>query len=96
LAQWRKKNTWIGASKLTQFVPQEGVYVYFRSSDDGNIMVVVNQNEKEMPVQLSRFTEMTVDRDLQFGKDILSDTEWSLKGVEVSPPKSIMIFELRP
>jgi glycosidase len=96
LAQWRRKNEWIGRSKLTQFVPKEGVYVYFRSSEKSSIMVVVNQNEKEMPLQLSRYKEMTTDKNFQFGKEIISNVDWSMNGVEVSPPKSIMIFELRP
>lgn len=50
---------------------KEGVYVYFRSSEKSSIMVVVNQNEKEMPLQLSRYREMTTDKNFQFGKDIV-------------------------
>ncbi|MDZ4752239.1 MAG: alpha-amylase family glycosyl hydrolase [Flavobacteriales bacterium] len=95
LAQWRKKNEWIGNSKLTQFVPQNGVYVYFRRGEDKSIMVVVNQNDKEIPLDVSRFREETTARDFQFGKDIFTEEVWSLNGVELCPPKSIIILELQ-
>jgi glycosidase len=57
LAKWRKDNTAIHG-KLMQFVPDDGVYVYFRYSSTQKVMVVYNSNKMEKKLQLKRFNEM--------------------------------------
>lgn len=57
LAQWRKSNTAL-SGKMMQFVPEEGVYVYFRYSDTEKVMVVYNSNKAQKEIKLNRFDEM--------------------------------------
>jgi len=45
LAQWRKNSPVLHDGKLMQFVPEKGIYVYFRNNKENNVMVVVNTNE---------------------------------------------------
>ncbi len=59
LANWRKTSTAITTGKLMQFVPENGVYVYFRYTNEETVMVVVNASEKIQNVALNRFAERT-------------------------------------
>ncbi|MBM2854942.1 MAG: nplT [Steroidobacteraceae bacterium] len=44
LLNWRKNATAIHRGKLTQYAPQDGVYVYFRHTDQLKVMVVINKS----------------------------------------------------
>lgn len=57
LAQWRKEHPAIREGRLVHFVPENGVYVYFRMHDEGSVMVVCNPQEKEYYVNPARFAE---------------------------------------
>ncbi|MBK7336190.1 MAG: cyclomaltodextrinase C-terminal domain-containing protein [Saprospirales bacterium] len=43
--------------RLTQFVPENGVYVYFRFDSQKTVMVVMNTHETEALVDTARFRE---------------------------------------
>ncbi|MCU0403604.1 MAG: alpha-amylase family glycosyl hydrolase, partial [Chitinophagaceae bacterium] len=70
LALFRKTSSAIGSGKMTQFVPENGVYVYFRHDDKQKVMVVMNTANEERTIELSRFSEMT--KGYMIGKDVLS------------------------
>ncbi len=57
LANYRKKNKVLQTGELTQFVPVDGVYVYFRHNARKKVMVIMNTHEKEADVSLARFKE---------------------------------------
>jgi glycosidase len=57
LADYRKKTPALQSGRLTQFVPFDGVYVYFRYDSEKTVMVVMNTHEKEALVDTRRFTE---------------------------------------
>lgn len=57
LAQYRKRTPALYSGKLVQYIPQEGVYVYFRYNNDKTIMVATNSNNKEMSVKTDRYAE---------------------------------------
>ena len=40
-----------------QFVPDNGIYVYFRFTDDASVMVIVNGNAEEQELDTARFRE---------------------------------------
>lgn len=52
LANYRKTSEALATGKLTQFVPRDGVYVYFRRAGDETVMVVFNGNSDEKTVEL--------------------------------------------
>ncbi|MFA7273646.1 MAG: glycoside hydrolase family 13 protein [Crocinitomicaceae bacterium] len=58
LLNFRKTNAVLHTGKLTQFVPENNMYVYFRHDADKKIMVVLNNSDKEQNLSLSRFEEM--------------------------------------
>lgn len=71
LLQYRKANPVLQTGKLMQFVPEDGVYTYFRYDDKGNtVMVVLNTANKDMTVNTARFVERM--RGYTKAKDIAS------------------------
>ncbi|HEV7349528.1 glycoside hydrolase family 13 protein [Telluribacter sp.] len=57
LATYRKNTPALHSGKLMQYLPQDGVYVYFRYDDTKTVMVVMNSNEKEVSLSTARFSE---------------------------------------
>ncbi len=57
LATYRKNNEVLKTGKMMQFVPQDGVYVYFRYNTDKTVMMLMNGEEKEVSLSTARFAE---------------------------------------
>jgi glycosidase len=57
LANYRKNTPTLHTGKFSQFIPQDGVYVYFRQDAAKTIMVVSNTNKTESAVTTTRFVE---------------------------------------
>lgn len=57
LANYRKNNPVLQTGRLMQFVPQNGVYVYFRYNQSKTVMVVTNSLTKETELETARFAE---------------------------------------
>ena len=75
-------------------MPKEKVYVYFRYNQKEKVMVVINNNEKDQTIDLSRFTESLSG--VSAGKDVISGKDFSVNAqnkLTVSG-KSSLILEL--
>ena len=61
LATYRKANPGLALGALTHFVPEDGVYVYFRTSPDGQRRWMVAYNGSDAPVrhELARYRGLT-------------------------------------
>lgn len=57
LSQYRKNNPVLHRGKLMQYVPDNGVYVYFRYDGTNTVMVLVNSTDKPVEVSTTRFHE---------------------------------------
>ncbi|RYU78615.1 alpha-amylase family glycosyl hydrolase [Hymenobacter persicinus] len=58
LATYRKTHPVLSSGKLMQFIPQDGVYTYFRYNDQGEcVMIMANNTKEEKTVDGSRFAE---------------------------------------
>lgn len=93
MLNWRKNKSVIHTGKMTQYIPENNVYVYFRYNDAESVMVIVNNNKETQKLNLERFQESL--RNAKKGKDIISganinlDKELSVEGM------SSMIIELK-
>ena len=56
-ANFRKNSSAITTGKLMQYVPVNGVYVYFRYDAEQTVMCVMNTNTQSSTIDLSRFGE---------------------------------------
>lgn len=94
LANYRKTSNALTIGKLTQFVPVDGVYVYFRSSGDETIMCVMNTMDTEKECSLGRFTEMTSW--YTQGQEIISHKIFNLKDLKWNlEPHSFLVLKLQ-
>jgi glycosidase len=59
LANYRKSSAALTTGKLMQYIPQNGLYVYFRYTDDNTktVMVIVNTEDKAKDLKTDRFSE---------------------------------------
>ena len=55
LANYRKNNPVLQSGELTQYVPVDGVYVYFRHNAEKTVMIIMNTHKEKTKVQLKRF-----------------------------------------
>ena len=92
LLHWRKNASAIHYGKLTHFIPQDGVYVFFRYDDNQKVMVALNKNESSTPLSLDRFQEML--KGTTQGKNILTDETITLGQAINLPAKGPLILEL--
>lgn len=93
LLNWRKSNPTFKGGRLTHFVPENNVYVYFREKGEHRVMVVLNGSEKEVTLSTARFKAsmagMTRAVDILSGKNV--DELSSLR----LPPRSALVLELK-
>ncbi|MEO6290920.1 MAG: alpha-amylase family glycosyl hydrolase, partial [Ginsengibacter sp.] len=59
LAVYRKNSSALQTGNLMQYIPQNGLYVYFRYDNDQTIMVVTNTDNNPVNAELSRFSQRT-------------------------------------
>ncbi|MBA7587420.1 hypothetical protein ES708_29449 [subsurface metagenome] len=93
LLNWRKENPVIHTGKLTHFVPENGVYVYFRYNDKKKVMIILNKNEKNHHLNLERFNEIMGN--CTKGKDVLSEKVYNLSNEIVLPASTPLVLELQ-
>lgn len=93
IANWRKTSKAVHSGKLIHFVPENGVYVYFRILGNETVMVVLSKNKTETVMPTTRFAEVMAD--FRSGKEIISDQRIdNLSEIKV-PALSAMIIELK-
>lgn len=92
LLNWRKGKDVIHNGKTKNFVPQDGIFVYFRYNEKESVMVVINNNEKDKPLDLKRFAESL--NGFTKGKEIISGKEIPLQNNMNIPAKTPLIIEL--
>ena len=68
-----------------QFIPREGVYLYFRYTDQQTVMVVANSSDKaakpDWTIYRERLNGFTRARDVVTG-EIISLQDWSIGSKE--------------
>ncbi|WP_426477926.1 glycoside hydrolase family 13 protein [Chryseobacterium sp. CBSDS_008] len=92
LLNWRKGKDVIHNGKTKNYVPQDGVFVYFRYNEKESVMVVINNNEKDQTLDLKRFAESL--NGFTKGKEVVSGKEISLQNSMNIPAKTPFIIEL--
>jgi glycosidase len=91
LANYRKQSSAITTGKMMQFVPEDGVYVYFRYDDKQTVMVVMNTAKENKSIALKRFEERT--KGFSKMKNIITGAVTDLKDFNLDSYKS-SVFEL--
>jgi hypothetical protein len=92
LATYRRDHPVLHSGKLMQYLPQDGLYVYFRYDDKGTVMVATNATDKPVAMPTARFSErmsgFTKARNV-----LTNETLASVTTVQV-PAKTALVLEL--
>jgi neopullulanase len=91
LAKYRKKSTALQSGKTVQFIPVDGVYVYFRQDAASTVMVVMNTDNRSRKLEMHRYAEMT--RGFTKARDIVTGSMISLPMLDV-PAQTTYVLEL--
>lgn len=92
ILNWRKDKEVIHTGKLKHFIPENGMYVYFRYNDEETVMVVLNNLEKEQELSLTRFKEIIKSKTKAV--DVITNSKFNLTDKISIKPKSALILEL--
>lgn len=91
LANFRKKSSAITAGKLMQFLPKDGMYIYFRYDTKQTVMVISNTGDKLIKPDWKHYAErINGFRQL---KDVITGTIKPFTDIEIQPKESF-VFEL--
>ena len=93
LLNYRKTSTALQYGKLTHFIPENNVYVYFRSNNEQKIMVIINSNSENKILSTQRFSEML--QEVKEGTDVITGKDMTLNNSIEIPAKSSMVIELK-
>lgn len=93
LANFRKQSSALKTGKTMQFIPQQGVYVYFRYNAGQTIMCVMNTNNYSSTLKMDRFAE----RSGGFTKayDVATGVTFNLEQSLTVGPNYILVMELK-
>lgn len=90
LGAYRSQSTALKTGKMMQYIPVDGLYVYFRYDNNQTVMCVMNTDTKTRKVEMSNYAERTSA--FKGGKDILNG---NLIGTTFSiPAMSMQVIEL--
>jgi neopullulanase len=92
LANFRKNSSALKTGKLMQYLPKEGLYVYFRYDEKQTIMCVMNTGEKEMEIDFGKYGERTTG--FIKAQDILESRSFDLTVKTKIPTKTMWVLEL--
>ncbi|HEX8563637.1 MAG TPA: glycoside hydrolase family 13 protein [Flavobacterium sp.] len=92
LFNWRKTNPAVHFGKMKHYLPENNVYVYFRTQDRNSVMVVINNANEQQSIQTGRFQESigthTTALEIISGRTIDLTSQITIEG------KSALILEL--
>jgi glycosidase len=91
LANYRKQSSALKTGRLMQYLPADGLYVYFRYNKDQTIMCVMNTSEKDQVIDFAKYAERTTG--FTKGKDVINGTIIGNAGT--IPAKKMWILELQ-
>ncbi|HMV91262.1 MAG TPA: cyclomaltodextrinase C-terminal domain-containing protein, partial [Cyclobacteriaceae bacterium] len=93
ILNWRKSKPVIHNGRLMHFIPENGIYVYFRYSDTESVMVILNNNAEEKTLTTQRFNERL--QGFNSAENIVTKQTVSNLQSIVLPAKSATILELK-
>jgi len=93
LANYRKNTPALQTGKLMQYIPQKGIYVYFRYDAAKTIMIAYNSTDKTETLATGRFNQRTAG--FKSGVNIVSGE--ALPSIEnlTIPGKTTLVIELK-
>jgi glycosidase len=93
LANYRKQSTALKTGKMMQYVPKDGLYVYFRYDDQQTVMCVMNTSDKPMDLDFANYGERTSK--FSTAIDVLDSNSFDLSAKAKISTKTMWVLELK-
>ena len=93
LAHLRRESCALNMGTLLHYIPQNEVYVYFRTFEDEYKMIVLNRNSEEVSLDLSRFQQGL--EDFSAAIEVWTGETTSLEETLTIAPMGALIFDLK-
>ncbi|MBP6551098.1 MAG: glycoside hydrolase family 13 protein [Flavobacterium sp.] len=93
LFNWRKNQSAVHFGKMTHYIPENNVYVYFRYNSSENVMVLINNSNETKVINTTRFAENIGNH--KSGKDAITEQNIDVTKEITLEPKSVLILELK-
>jgi glycosidase len=93
LFNWRKNKSVIHTGKMTHYIPENNVYVYFRYSEKESVMVLVNNSTEKQTISTTRFHDNLQNYSL--GTDVITGKQTEVTKEITIDGQSAMILELK-
>ncbi len=90
LFQYRKSNPALFEGGLIHFAPENGIYVYFRTSEKKTLIVVLSNSEKDQVLDLKKYAELLPEKAKM--TDVFTGVSVPYQNLQIKP-KSIFIAE---
>jgi neopullulanase len=92
LANYRKKSAALKSGRLMHYVPDEGLYVYFRYDKDQTVMCIMNMSGKNRQIHFSDYAERTAG--FAKGVNIITDANFNLSDDPTINAGDMWVLEL--
>ena len=92
LFNWRRQATAVHGGRLVHYVPEGGVYVYFRDDGAQRVMVALNRNDSATPLPLARFADSIGHA--REATDVLTGARLPLGESLLLPARAPLVLEL--
>lgn len=92
LLNWRKGASAVHSGKLTHFIPDSNVYVYFRYNEQQKVMVVINSNSQAQKVGVARFNELIGEKSV--GVDVVTGRSYNLSSDFTIDSKTVLVLDI--
>ena len=93
LANYRKQTPALQTGKLMQYIPEKGIYVYFRYDAAKTIMIIYNGETKEQSLSTDRFNERKAG--FTGATNVITHESISNIGSITIPGKTTLVLELK-
>ncbi|MEO8713152.1 MAG: alpha-amylase family glycosyl hydrolase [Parafilimonas sp.] len=93
LANFRKNSSALKTGKLMQYIPVDGLYVYFRYDNDQTIMCVMNTSNKQQVIDFSNYAERTAG--FSTAVNVLSNASYKTSSTITIDSTHSLILELK-
>ena len=93
LAQFRKKSTAIGSGKMMQYLPKDGLYVYFRYDQQQTVMTISNTADKKIKPDWSWYQERV--KGFTQARNVVTGKVKTLSEIELEPKESYVMELLK-
>ena len=93
LAHLRRESCALNMGTLLHYIPQNEVYVYFRTFEDEHKMIVLNRNSEEVSLDLSRFQQGL--EDFSAAIEVWTGETTSLEETLTIAPMGALILDLK-